>query len=291
MSCGGCEATIKAGLADMKGIRDVFVDVSAGKTTVVYDDQLLTDADQIARAITASGYPARIWKKLSREQLKAERVRAIEMSRDYVASVGERKISRYDYDDDNYKNGIPETFSLDNCKHSLFGVSKAAADLLTQEYGRYFGLKTGIFRGGCLTGTVHSAVELHGFLSYLVKCIVHRKSYTIFGYKGKQVRDQIHSKDVILALEAFRKNPKCGEVYNLGGGKENAASILECIIKVSELTGIEFNPAITEENRVGDHICYYSDLGKLKSHFSEWGITVSLDQIIKDIVEFEMDRR
>lgn len=198
---------------------------------------------------------------------------------------------RYDYDSKDYENGIPETLSIDNCKHSLFGVSKAAGDLIAQEYGRYFDLKIGIFRGGCLTGPVHSAVELHGFLSYLVKCIVNDKPYTIYGYKGKQVRDQIHSKDVVLAFEAFRTNPRKGEVYNLGGGKNNATSILECINRICELTGKEFSPQYTDVNRSGDHICYYSDLRKLKSHFPEWNITISLDEIIKEIVDFELNKQ
>lgn len=197
---------------------------------------------------------------------------------------------RYDYADKKFERGIPETFSIDNCKHSLFGVSKTAGDLLAQEYGRYFDLNVGIFRGGCLTGPRHSAVELHGFLSYLVKCVVHNKPYTIFGYKGKQVRDQIHSMDVILSFEAFRKNPRHGEVYNLGGGKANSASILECIYKICKLTGKEFYPKYSEVNRIGDHICYYSDLSKLKSHFPEWDITIPLDQIIRQIVDFETSK-
>lgn len=197
---------------------------------------------------------------------------------------------RYDYAGKEYENGIPETFSIDNCKHSLFGVSKTAGDLLAQEYGRYFDLDIGVFRGGCLTGPVHSAVELHGFLSYLAKCIIHNQPYTIFGYKGKQVRDQIHSKDVISSFEAFRKNPRKGEVYNLGGGKDNSASVLECINKICKLTRNEFEPEYSDVNRIGDHICYYSDLRKLKSHFPEWDITISLDDIIKEIVEFELEK-
>jgi CDP-paratose 2-epimerase len=196
---------------------------------------------------------------------------------------------RYDYADKEFSNGIPEDFSIDNCLHSLFGVSKTAADLLSQEYGRYFDLNIGIFRCGCLTGPVHSSVELHGFLSYLAKCIIHQKPYTIFGYKGKQVRDQIHSHDVITAFESFRQAPRPGEVYNLGGGKNNAASMLECIEKIKELTGKEFNPGYTDNNRIGDHICYYSDLGKLESHFPQWEITYPLDDIIKDIVDFEIN--
>jgi len=198
---------------------------------------------------------------------------------------------RYEYADERYKNGIPETLSIDHCCHSLFGASKAAGDILAQEYGRYFDLNVGVFRGGCLTGPVHSSVELHGFLSYLVKCVVHQKPYTIFGYKGKQVRDQIHSRDVILAFEAFRKKPKPGEVYNLGGGKTNAISMLEAIEKVTTLTGIEFKPSYSDKNRVGDHICYYSDLRKLKSHFPDWNITISLDEMIQEIVDFELRRR
>lgn len=198
---------------------------------------------------------------------------------------------RYDYASKEYENGIPETMSIDNCMHSLFGVSKTASDLLAQEYGRYFGLNVGIFRGGCLTGPSHSGVELHGFLSYLVKCIVNNKPYTIYGYKGKQVRDQIHSMDVILAFEAFRKSPKRGEVYNLGGGKDNAASILECINIIKKLAGIEFAPQYSDTNRAGDHICYYSDLRKIKSHFPKWGITISLEKIIKEIIDFELAKK
>lgn len=196
--------------------------------------------------------------------------------------------TRYEYSSIEYENGIPESMSIDNCLHPLFGASKTAGDLLAQEYGKYFGMKVGIFRGGCLTGPSHSGVELHGFLSYLVKCVVRKEPYTVYGYKGKQVRDQIHSKDVILAFEAFRKNPKSGEVYNLGGGKSNSASMLECIERVCNLTGSKFSTKYSETNRVGDHICYYSDLRKIKSHFPEWSITVSLDDIISEIVDFEL---
>ncbi|MCH8033724.1 MAG: NAD-dependent epimerase/dehydratase family protein [Bacteroidetes bacterium] len=197
---------------------------------------------------------------------------------------------RYDYKDKIYENGIPESLSIDDCTHSFFGVSKAAGDLLAQEFGRYFDLNVGIFRGGCLTGPVHSSVELHGFLSYLVKCIVNQKPYTIFGYKGKQVRDQIHSKDVILAFESFRQNPRKGEVYNIGGGKNNSISILESIKIISEITGNEFKPDYAETNRIGDHICYYSDLSKLKSHFPQWDISEPLIDMINEMIEFESQK-
>lgn len=199
--------------------------------------------------------------------------------------------TRYDFADPRYANGIDETFSIDHCTHSLFGVSKTAGDLLAQEYGRYFGLDIGVFRGGCLTGPVHAAVELHGFLSHLVKSIVHGRPYTIYGYKGKQVRDQIHSDDVVSAIEAFRRAPGQGEVYNIGGGKENAASVLECITKVCQLAGLDFAPGYSATNRIGDHVCYYSDLSKFRARYPEWHIEHSLDSIVSEIVAFEMDQR
>ena len=196
--------------------------------------------------------------------------------------------TRYDYTDPKYKNGIPETFSIDNCKHSLFGASKCAGDILAQEYGKYDGieLKTGIFRGGCLTGPQHSGVELHGFLNYLVYVALNEGNYTIFGYKGKQVRDQIHCHDVINAFWNFAQDPKPGEVYNLGGGKGNAASLLECVDMIAEASGGKKpNLTYSDENRIGDHICYYSDLTKLKEHFPNWDLTYSLDQIVEQMVE------
>lgn len=202
----------------------------------------------------------------------------------------EELTTRYDYKSKEFKNGINESMSIDNCKHSLFGVSKASADLLAQEYGKYFGLKVGIFRGGCLTGPMHSSVELHGFLSYLIKCIIHKKPYTIYGYKGKQVRDQIHSSDVILAFEEFRKNPKRGEVYNIGGGKDNSISILECIEQIKLLTNIDFNYQYVDLNRSGDHICYYTDLKKFKTDFPNWKVNISTSQIISEIVKFELNK-
>lgn len=197
---------------------------------------------------------------------------------------------RYDYARPEDYHGIDEHCRIDRCLHSLFGASKTAGDVIAQEYGKYFGMKVGIFRGGCLTGPSHSGVELHGFLSYLVHVAVAGKPYTIFGYKGKQVRDQIHSHDVIMAFEAFAKNPRPGEVYNLGGGRENAASVLECIDLIDEIAGYRVQWTYQERNRIGDHICYMSDLRKLKTHFPEWGITRSLREIVAEMVRAEEKR-
>jgi CDP-paratose 2-epimerase len=197
------------------------------------------------------------------------------------------KETRWDYADAEFEHGIAETMSIDQCKHSLFGASKAAGDILAQEYGKYDGieLKTGIFRGGCLTGPQHAGVELHGFLNYLVKVALEEGPYTIFGYKGKQVRDQIHCHDVINAFWNFAQNPRPGEVYNLGGGKGNAASLTECVSMIEERTGKK--PALTysDTNRIGDHICYYSDLRKLKEHYPNWDLTYSLDKIVDEMIE------
>lgn len=189
--------------------------------------------------------------------------------------------SRWDYADPAHVNGIREDCRIDQTLHSLFGASKTAADVLAQEYGRYFGLKTGIFRGGCLTGENHSGVQLHGFLSYLIKTCITGGVYTIFGYKGKQVRDQIHSTDVISAFEAFTQDPRCGEVYNLGGGRQNSASILESISKVEALLGRTLDHRYEDTPRVGDHICYISDLTKIQTHFPQWKVARSLDQILE----------
>jgi CDP-paratose 2-epimerase len=175
--------------------------------------------------------------------------------------------------------------SVEGCLHSLFGVSKLSADVLCQEYGRYFDLKTGIFRGGCLTGPHHSGVELHGFLSYLVAVALREGPYTIFGYKGKQVRDQIHSHDVIGAFWAFAQNPRPGEVYNLGGGKANAASLLECVDAIESRTGKRPDLTYDDTNRVGDHICYYTDMAKFRAHYPDWTMEYSLDDIVDEMVE------
>lgn len=198
---------------------------------------------------------------------------------------------RYDYARPEDYEGISEECRIDRCLHSLFGASKTAGDVVAQEYGRYFGMKVGIFRGGCLTGPAHSGVELHGFLSYLVHVAVTGKPYRVFGYKGKQVRDQIHSYDVIQAFEAFARAPRPGEVYNLGGGRGNAASVLECIDLIEEIGGYRVDWSYVEQNRIGDHICYISDLRKLKSHFPEWSITRSLRDIIREMIEAEEQRR
>ena len=193
--------------------------------------------------------------------------------------------TRWDYDDETYANGIPETFTIDQSKHSLFGASKVAADIMVQEYGRYFNMPTCCLRGGCLTGPNHSGVELHGFLSYLIRCNLEKKEYKIYGYKGKQVRDNIHSVDVARFVELFINSPKVGEVYNLGGGKENSISILEAFKLVESITGIRQVYSYSDENRIGDHICYYSDLGKMKNHYPSWNITKDLTTTFSEIVE------
>ncbi len=193
--------------------------------------------------------------------------------------------TRWDYADPAYAHGIAETFSIDQSKHSLFGASKVAADVMVQEYGRYFNLPTCCLRGGCLTGPNHSGVELHGFLSYLVKCNLERREYRVFGYKGKQVRDNIHSVDVAQFMLAFARAPRCGEVYNLGGGKDNSCSILEAFALVEEFSGHPQLYTYMDENRMGDHICYYSDLRKMREHYPAWAITKSLRTTVAEIVD------
>ncbi len=192
--------------------------------------------------------------------------------------------TRWDYADPTYENGIPEEFSIDQSKHSLFGASKAASDIMVQEYGRYFGMPTCCLRGGCLTGPNHSGVELHGFLSYLVRCNLEGREYKVFGYKGKQVRDNIHSEDVASFMGEFIQSPRVGEVYNLGGGKANSCSILEAFEIAADFSGRKQVYTYVEENRIGDHICYYSDLRKIRSHFPAWDIRISLKETIRQIV-------
>jgi len=193
--------------------------------------------------------------------------------------------TRWDYSDPAFAHGIPETFSIDQSVHSLFGASKVAADILVQEYGRYFGMPTCCLRGGCLTGPNHSGVELHGFLSYLVKCNLEGRVYRVFGYKGKQVRDNIHSHDVARFIHAFAEAPHAAAVYNLGGGKTNSCSILEAFRMAEELTGRAQQFTYVETPRVGDHICYYSDLRKMRSDYPRWDITIGLRETMGQIVE------
>ena len=191
--------------------------------------------------------------------------------------------TRYDFADPAYAEGIPEEFSVDQTMHSLFGASKLAADVMVQEYGRYFGMPTVCFRGGCLTGTGHSGAQLHGYLSYLVKAMAEGRSYRIFGYKGKQVRDQIHSRDAVAAFEAYINAPsRPGAVYNLGGGVDNSVSILESIARLEDLSGRRLDWTLEETNRIGDHIVYYTDLRRLRTDYPSWELSMSLDAIFDE---------
>jgi len=183
------------------------------------------------------------------------------------------------------KNGIDESMSIDNTMHSLFGASKVAADILVQEYGRYFGLRTVVFRGGCLTGPNHSGTQLHGFLSYLMKCAISGDSYTIFGYKGKQVRDNIHSFDLVNMFWHFYQNPRIGEVYNAGGGRFSNCSMLEAIMICEKISGKKFNYSLSDQNRKGDHIWYISDVSKFKSHYQDWEYKYDLQTTLVEIFE------
>ena len=187
--------------------------------------------------------------------------------------------TRWEYADDADFGGIRESLSIDQCKHSLFGASKVAADIMVQEYGRYFDMPTCCLRGGCLTGPNHSGVELHGFLSYLVKCNLEERNYNVFGYLGKQVRDNIHSLDVARFIDAFVAAPRVGEVYNLGGGRSNSCSILEAFDRIAAVSGKPMRYEYVDKNREGDHMCYISDLSKIKDHYPQWDITKSLDDI------------
>lgn len=193
--------------------------------------------------------------------------------------------TRYDFADLAYEDGIKESFTIDQSKHSLFGASKVAGDVMVQEYGRYFDMPSCALRGGCLTGPNHSGVELHGFLSYLIKANILGIEYTIYGYKGKQVRDNIHSLDVARFIDAFFQNPRVGEVYNIGGGRDNSTSILEAFDRVAAITGKAMEYRYSEINREGDHMCYISDLSKMKAHYPEWDITKSLQTVFEEIVQ------
>jgi CDP-paratose 2-epimerase len=199
-------------------------------------------------------------------------------------SIRLRELStRWDYDDPIYANGIPEDYSIDQSKHSLFGASKVAADVMVQEYGRYFGMNTCCLRGGCLTGPNHSGVELHGFLSYLVKCNVEGQLYKVYGYKGKQVRDNIHSSDVARFIHAFYENPRSGEVYNIGGGRRNSTSILEAFDRIAQISRKSMNFEYVDKYREGDHICYISDPSKMRAHYPGWNVTKTLEDIFSEI--------
>jgi CDP-paratose 2-epimerase len=192
--------------------------------------------------------------------------------------------TRWDYCEQEFAHGIGESFSVDQSTHSLFGASKLAADVLVQEYGRYFGMPTCCLRAGCVTGPNHSGVELHGFLSYLVKRNIEGREYRVYGYKGKQVRDNIHARDVAAFIHAFWQSPRVGEVYNIGGGKENSCSILEAFELVQSLTGRAQICAYEDTARRGDHICYYSDLRKMKAHYPGWSVASSLRDTLREIV-------
>lgn len=193
------------------------------------------------------------------------------------------KQTRWDFGDAEYENGIKESFSIDQSKHSIFGASKVAADVMVQEYGRYFNMPTCCLRGGCLTGPNHSGVELHGFLSYLIKCNAIGKEYTIFGYKGKQVRDNIHSLDVARFIEAFLNAPRVAEVYNLGGGRDNSISILEAFDLIASISGKPMQYVYSDEARSGDHMCYISNLSKMRNHYPNWGIIKDLKTTFEEI--------
>ena len=182
-----------------------------------------------------------------------------------------------------FEYGIDEEMSIDQSKHSLFGVSKVAADVMVQEYGRYFGMKTGVFRGGCLTGPSHSGAKLHGFLSYLFKCAMSGEHYSVFGYKGKQVRDNIHSFDLVNMFWHFYQNPRCGEVYNAGGSRHSNCSMQEAIALAEEICGKKMNYSYCEDHRIGDHIWYISDVRKFQQHFPEWSYRYSLREIGEEI--------
>ena len=203
----------------------------------------------------------------------------------------EEQETRYEIDSAHtYVNGIREDMSIDDCLHSLFGASKVAADVLVQEYGRYFDMRTTCFRGGTLTGPRHSAAELHGFLGYVMRCAMTGTPYTIFGYKGKQVRDAIHSKDLIRALHEVFENPRSAEVYNMGGGRHSNCSVLEAISMSEDIVGDKLEWSYTEQNRVGDHIWWIGDNGKFESHYPNWKVEYDVEMILREIYEANVDR-
>ena len=190
-----------------------------------------------------------------------------------------------------FEHGIDESMTIDSSKHSVFGASKVAADVMTQEYGRYFGLKTGVFRGGCLTGPAHSGAMLHGFLAYLIKCIVYRTPYTIFGYKGKQVRDNIHSNDLVSAFWHFYREPRPGAVYNMGGGRFSNCSVLEAISIAEKLAGEQLTYSISEQAREGDHIWWISDTRRFQKDYPDWAYEYDLETTMTEIVEATKEKQ
>ncbi len=198
--------------------------------------------------------------------------------------------TRWEYDDPNYFNGVREDCPIDQSKHSLFGASKVAGDIMVQEYGRYFDMSTCCLRGGCLTGPNHSGVELHGFLSYLVKCNKEERLYKVYGYKGKQVRDNIHSLDVARFIHAFYEKPRSGEVYNIGGGRRNSVSMMEAFERAAQCSGKAMKWEYVDQNRAGDHICYISDLTKMRTHYPGWDISKSLDDIFSELYQMNAVR-
>lgn len=193
--------------------------------------------------------------------------------------------TRFDFDDPAYAAGVDETMSVQDCFHSFFGVSKLSADTLVKEYGKCFGMNTVSFRGGCLTGSRHAGTHQHGFLSYLIKCGVSRTPYRVNGNKGKVVRDNIHSSDLVQAFDAFIQSPRHGEVYNIGGCRQNSISIIEAMNRVQEMTGLEFQHELSDDVRRGDHVCYYTDMSKFREHYPMWKIQYGLDDIFGDIIE------
>ncbi len=199
--------------------------------------------------------------------------------------------SRWQYADTGFSEGITEDFPIDQSKHSLFGASKVAADIMVQEYGRYFGIPTCCLRGGCLTGPNHAGVELHGFLSYLIKCNLEGRQYNVFGYKGKQVRDNIHSEDVVRFSDQFIAMPRVAEVYNIGGGPANSISILEAFRLAESVTGMPMKWEYVDQNRQGDHICYISNLAKMRSHYPQWDITKGLEETFGEIVAAHREKK
>jgi CDP-paratose 2-epimerase len=191
---------------------------------------------------------------------------------------------------DRFEAGIDESMSIDSSKHSLFGASKVAADVLVQEYGRYFQLRTGVFRGGCLTGPNHSGTAMHGFLAYLMQCVISGSPYTVYGYKGKQVRDNIHSHDLVSAFYQFYLRPRCGEVYNIGGSRYSNCSMREAIALCEQMAGKKLNSQYREENRSGDHIWYISDVRKFQSHYPDWAYSYDIEAILRDIYRAQVER-